>query len=52
MAAMVALPAVKKQLEDMGFGPVASTPAEFAARIETESAKWAKVIRDAKIRVD
>ncbi len=52
LAAMVAEPTVRKQLEDMGFGPIASSPAEFAARIETESAKWGKVIRDAKIRID
>ena len=52
MAALIAVPEVRKQLEDLGFEPVASSPEAFAARIETESAKWTKIIRDAKIRVE
>ena len=52
MAKLVAEPEVKKQLDEMGFGAVASTPAEFAARIERESVKWDKIIKDAKIRVE
>ena len=49
---MIAEPAMKKQLEELGFDPVASTPEVFARRIETESAKWDKIIKDAKIRVE
>ena len=52
LAAMVAEPAVKKQLEELGFDPVASTPEAFAKRIESESAKWDRIIKDAKIRVE
>jgi tripartite-type tricarboxylate transporter receptor subunit TctC len=48
----VALPDVKEKLETLGFGPVADTPAEFAARITTETAKWAKVINEAKIKIE
>jgi tripartite-type tricarboxylate transporter receptor subunit TctC len=36
----------------MGFRPVGSTPAEFAARIEAEIARWAKVIRDGNIQAE
>jgi tripartite-type tricarboxylate transporter receptor subunit TctC len=49
---LVALPEVKAKLESLGFVPVASTPEEFAARIRSESAKWARVIRDARIRIE
>jgi tripartite-type tricarboxylate transporter receptor subunit TctC len=49
---IVALPDVQKRLDDLGFAVVANSPDEFAARITTEMAKWAKIIRDAKIKVD
>jgi tripartite-type tricarboxylate transporter receptor subunit TctC len=49
---MVAGPAAQKRLDDFSFEVVASTPQEFEARIKVELAKWGKVIRDAKIRVD
>jgi tripartite-type tricarboxylate transporter receptor subunit TctC len=47
---MVADPAIKKRLGELGFEPVANKPAEFGARIKTEIAKWDKVVRDAHIR--
>jgi tripartite-type tricarboxylate transporter receptor subunit TctC len=47
---MVKLPEVRKHLDGLGFEVVANSPAEFAARIQTELAKWGKIIRDAKIR--
>jgi tripartite-type tricarboxylate transporter receptor subunit TctC len=50
IVAIVAMPAVRERLAALGFEPIASTPAEFAARIEAEIAKWAKVIRDANIK--
>ena len=45
-------PAALKQRIDaearaLGFDAVGSTPAEFEARIKSEIAKWAKVIRAA-----
>jgi tripartite-type tricarboxylate transporter receptor subunit TctC len=52
IARIVALPDVKQRLEALGFDPVANMPDEFAARIKSESAKWAKVIHDAKIKID
>jgi tripartite-type tricarboxylate transporter receptor subunit TctC len=50
IVAIVALPAVRERLAALGFEPIASTPAEFAARIQAEIAKWAKVIHDANIK--
>jgi len=49
---LLAAPDVKEKLEALGFNPVGSTPQEFAARIDTETAKWARVIRDAKISIE
>ncbi len=49
---LVALPDVKEKLEALGFAPVANAPEEFGARIKTESARWAKVINDAKIKIE
>lgn len=49
---IIALPEVAQNLVNMGFQPVGSTPAEFAARIESESARWTKVIQDARIKVE
>ena len=49
---LVALPEVKEKLEALGFVAVANLPEEFGERIRTESGKWAKVIRDANIRIE
>src|SRR3954464_16066823 len=43
---------VKEKLSALASVPVASTPGEFGARIKTEIDKWAKVVRDAKLRVE
>jgi len=43
-------PEVKSQVEATGSSIAADTPEEFAAFVRAESAKWAKVIRDAGIK--
>ena len=40
---------MQKQLTAMSFEAQPNTPEQFAAMIKTEVAKWAAVIRDAKI---
>ena len=52
IAAIVKMPEVRSQLEGMGLEIVASSPAEFAAYIDSESRKWGKLIKDAKVTVD
>jgi tripartite-type tricarboxylate transporter receptor subunit TctC len=52
IARIVALPEVNAQLRKLGFEPVANSPAEFAARIKSEGAKWDKVAKDANIRIN
>ncbi len=42
--------AIKARLADLGISAFASTPAEFASLIASETAKWGKVIRDAGIK--
>ena len=52
LSAALAQPAVRDKLLALGLIPVANTPAEFAAQIQRETAVWAGIIRDAKIKVD
>lgn len=47
---IVADPEIKRRLAAVGFEAVGSTPAEFDARVRSEIAKYAKVIRDAGIQ--
>jgi len=47
----LALPDVRARLAKLGFDPIGTTPDQFAAWIKTEVAKWARVIREAKIRL-
>jgi tripartite-type tricarboxylate transporter receptor subunit TctC len=51
IVAVMELPDVKEKMVALGFETVASTPEEFAERIRVEIPKWAKVIRDANIKV-
>jgi tripartite-type tricarboxylate transporter receptor subunit TctC len=46
----LAVPEVKKKLNDLGLDVIGGTPAEFAAAIEREIPQWAKVIKQAGIR--
>ena len=48
----LAEPEVRGKLSAQGFDVVGSTPGEFLAFARAESDKWAKVIRDYRIRVE
>lgn len=52
ITAIVNLPDVKQRFDEMGTIPVGGTPAEFEAFIASETAKWGRVIRDAKITAE
>jgi tripartite-type tricarboxylate transporter receptor subunit TctC len=52
VVALVATADVKAKLANIGFTPVADTPAEFAAFLKAEDDKWGKVIRDAGIKIE
>jgi tripartite-type tricarboxylate transporter receptor subunit TctC len=52
VARILALPDVKTRLKGLGFTPAGTSPEEYAHRIDTEAAKWRKVIRDTKLRFE
>ncbi len=43
------LPDIKNRLTDLGAAPVAGTPEQFAAYLDTEIKKWAEVFRGAQV---
>jgi tripartite-type tricarboxylate transporter receptor subunit TctC len=45
-------PDVREKLAGLGAEPVGNTPAEFAATIRSETAKWSKIVKDAKITAE
>jgi tripartite-type tricarboxylate transporter receptor subunit TctC len=47
----LALPDVHKTMEQQGLDSIGNSPAEFAAVIQSETPQWAKVIRDAGIKL-
>jgi len=47
---MLAVPELRKRLEDLGLDLVGNSPAEFAALIKAEIPQWAKVIKGAGIK--
>jgi len=50
-ARILKLPDVNERLSGLGAQPVGGTPAEFAAFIQSETVKWAKVIKDANVEL-
>jgi len=46
------MPDVQQQLQPQGIEPATGTPAEFAAFIGTEIAKWAEVVHRTGARID
>jgi tripartite-type tricarboxylate transporter receptor subunit TctC len=47
----LAIPEVRKRFDELGLEPIGNTPAEFAAVIRKETPEWAKVIKDAGIKI-
>ena len=52
VARLLQLPDVKEKLAGLGAEPVGNTPAELAARMRAESARWAQVVKAAGIKAD
>ncbi len=50
--ALLQLPDVREQISRTGADPVGNTPEQFAAHIKTEIAKWGKVVKAARIKVE
>jgi tripartite-type tricarboxylate transporter receptor subunit TctC len=51
LRAAVEQPAVRQRMATAGADPAVSSPAEFAAFIRSEHAKWGRVVREARITV-
>ncbi len=49
---IIALPDVKEKFAAIGFEPIGTTPEEFAARIKAEVPRWARIVREANIKLD
>jgi tripartite-type tricarboxylate transporter receptor subunit TctC len=49
---LLTVPDTNEKLLAQGFEPVGGTPDEFGAYIKSEIAKWAKVIKTAKIKAE
>lgn len=47
----LATPDVRQKFAEIGLEPIGNSPAEFAAVIKTETPAWAKVIKDAGIKL-
>jgi len=52
IAKVLALPDTRQRLSTLGFDPIGTGGAQFAAYIRDEMAKYETIIRDAKIRVE
>ena len=46
------VPEIREKMISLGTDPVGSTPEEFRAFMSAENAKWARVIKEANIRVE
>jgi tripartite-type tricarboxylate transporter receptor subunit TctC len=46
------LPEVKDTLQKMGADPMPGSPEQFSALIKTDLVRYAKLIKDAKIRLE
>jgi len=49
---VLAQPDVSRKMNDLGLDVIGGTPAEFAAAIERETPRWARVIRQAGIKAN
>jgi len=52
IASALTQPDVQEKLAGLGAEPIGNTPAEFAAMIKVETAKWGKIVKDANIQVE
>jgi tripartite-type tricarboxylate transporter receptor subunit TctC len=52
MAGVLKLADIQQRLIDLGFDPIGGTPEQFAANIRSETDKWARVIKNARVKLD
>jgi tripartite-type tricarboxylate transporter receptor subunit TctC len=49
---IVSLPDVKERLATIGFDPMPGSPEDFSRHIKAESTEWARVVREANIKIE
>jgi tripartite-type tricarboxylate transporter receptor subunit TctC len=47
---VIALPEIRAKLAEQGLDIATNTPEQFAAYIKSETAKWAKLIREVGVK--
>jgi tripartite-type tricarboxylate transporter receptor subunit TctC len=52
MVKIIQSPEFKKRMEEIGAEPVGDSPAQMAAQIKDDTAKYAKLVKDAKVAID
>jgi len=52
IAAVLGEPDIRSRYATLGIEPVGNTPEEFAGQIRADLARWAKVVRQANIRIE
>jgi tripartite-type tricarboxylate transporter receptor subunit TctC len=52
MVKIIQSPEFRKRMEEIGAEPVGDTPAQMAAQIKDDTAKYAKLVKDAKVAID
>jgi tripartite-type tricarboxylate transporter receptor subunit TctC len=50
-AKTLAMPEIRKKFDELGLEPIGNTPAEFAAVMAKETPEWARVIKEAGIKL-
>ena len=52
IAGVLKLPDILQRLVDLGFDPIGGSPEQFATNIKSEIEKWARVIKNANVKLD
>jgi tripartite-type tricarboxylate transporter receptor subunit TctC len=52
MVKIIQSPEFKKRMEEIGAEPVGDTPAQMAEQIKSDTAKYAKLVKDAKVAIE
>ena len=52
VAAALQQPQLARRITDLGFQPIGNRPEQFAARMQTDHAKWGRVVRERGIKAE
>ena len=52
MVKIIQSPEFRKRMEEVGAEPIGNTPAEMATQIKDDTAKYAKLVKEAKVAID